>query len=99
MRAATKRRADKALRMLRRLNAVPGAQSFEDAGMSLWEYDNTGEMGDGEQVVCEIMRRAEADPEIDRLLRTYPARRYVDYEGWAETYRRAEARLSERMLL
>lgn len=94
----TRQRADKALRMLQRLNATPYAVTFEDAGMSLRDYDDTGEMGDCEQVVCEIMRRAEADPEIDNVLRTYPARRYVDYEAWTEIYRKAEQRKSARML-
>ncbi len=57
------------------------------------EYDNCFENYDGDFVVFLIMTAAHNDPAVDQALKTWPAARFVDYEGWEKHYQSMLARM------
>ena len=96
MKAATRRRAARAIALLKGLArahlrgseiVLPEGGIFRDR-----ELDDCFEAGDGEDVVVLIMQARRGDAELRDALASGNAHAHVDLDGWTNTLERWEAR-------
>ena len=97
MKPATRRRAEKAARILKALGRaeefihprwgfvyrLPGGYIFNGR-----RYDDCFEMGDGDDVVRHLLALIDADADLARAVTRDPASRYVCLDQWRAKYSR-----------